>query len=62
MKTRNRSDHSLFSRPAADVEERQYSPRFPPMSQAVITSQGIERSIRNLRGHRVMIDEDLATL
>ena len=32
------------------------------MSQAVITSQGIERSIRNLRGHRVMIDEDLATL
>lgn len=32
------------------------------MSQAIITSQGIERSIRTLRGHRVMIDEDLATL
>ena len=32
------------------------------MSKAVITSHGIERSIRHLRGHRVMIDEDLAKL
>ncbi len=32
------------------------------MSHAVITSQGIERSIRTMRGHRVMIDEDLAKL
>lgn len=32
------------------------------MTQAIITAQGIERSIHTIRGHRVMLDEDLAKL